>query len=250
MGRDIEKERNYYKFTAYKQRESYISTISHDLKIPVIAQMRALELLSEESLGKLNKEQKEMVDLTLESCKSVYEMLSNIIALYKYENRKFLLKKEIISISGIINDTIFDYDEIIKNKKIHTNISVPKIYKIFADKKQIKKAFNNIISYCLMSSNADSDFNIKISTQNNYIQIQFNFESSYSSKRKGANMFNSYCTPDEKLDKIGANLGLSLAKQIIEAHRGNIFITNENFNNCYIIEVPINYDEFTASTVT
>ncbi|MFQ8625398.1 MAG: hypothetical protein ACLSA2_02410 [Candidatus Gastranaerophilaceae bacterium] len=50
-----------------KQRETYIAVLNHDLKIPTLAQIRALELLSSENLGTLNKRQQELLDLTLDS---------------------------------------------------------------------------------------------------------------------------------------------------------------------------------------
>lgn len=52
-----------------KQRETYIAILNHDLKIPTLAQIRALELLSSENLGTLNKRQQELLDLTLDSCR-------------------------------------------------------------------------------------------------------------------------------------------------------------------------------------
>ena len=38
-----------------KQRETYIAILNHDLKIPTLAQIRALELLSSENLGSTSK---------------------------------------------------------------------------------------------------------------------------------------------------------------------------------------------------
>ena len=59
-------------------RESYISTLNHDLKIPAIAQMRALELLLNENTGSINAVQKEILTSTLESCRHMYDMLNSL----------------------------------------------------------------------------------------------------------------------------------------------------------------------------
>ena len=62
FGRNIDAERD-----AQKQRETYISTLSHDLKIPTLAQIRALELIVNEKMGKINDGQREILNLTLDS---------------------------------------------------------------------------------------------------------------------------------------------------------------------------------------
>ena len=63
-----------------------IETIKHDLKTPVIAQIRILDLLLVGHFGKLNKEQKDIISETLNSCKFIYKILSDIIYAYKLKN--------------------------------------------------------------------------------------------------------------------------------------------------------------------
>lgn len=89
---------------AFLQRESFISTINHDLKIPILAQIRALELLTEEKMGNLNNGQKELINLTLDSCRSMYEMLSEILTAYKYENKDIILDYENINILKFVEE--------------------------------------------------------------------------------------------------------------------------------------------------
>jgi hypothetical protein len=57
------------------QTENYKSILRHHIKTPVLAQIRALELLLKGNFGKLNKEQAEMLELTLNSCKHSYKII-------------------------------------------------------------------------------------------------------------------------------------------------------------------------------
>ena len=67
-------------------RNIFIETIKHDLKTPVIAQIRILDLLLVGRFGKLNKEQEDIICATLDSCKFMYKVLSDIIYSYKFKN--------------------------------------------------------------------------------------------------------------------------------------------------------------------
>ena len=62
-----------------EEKATYITILSHDLKIPTIAQIRALELLINGQFGELSKEQKEILRLILESCKGLYKVILTLL---------------------------------------------------------------------------------------------------------------------------------------------------------------------------
>ncbi len=228
---------------AKRLRDTYILTLNHDLKIPTIAQIRALELLLDESMGSINTVQKEIINSTLNSCRYMYEMLSTITTTYKYENEDFVLNKENFDILDLMSECFANVSKNLRNKKINLILhSSEKFFNIFADRVQLKKAFQNIIDYSASSAYEDTNIicEIKKSNFKNDIYVSFVFESPYVSCKKIQNMFNMYSTSAEKMDKVGSGLNLYLAKKIIEAHSGEIFVESNAKNfNCYNIKLPI-----------
>ena len=236
----MQKENFYekdYKIKAYKQRETFISTINHDLKIPALAQIRAMELLLSENLGILNQNQKEIVSLTLESCRAMYSMLSAILSSYKYENKDIILDLEDIDITKIISDCINANFSILQSKNINCKIfSDNKNLNVIADRIQIKKALINLINYCLSKTVNNSKFLCKTEKFNKNIVISLIFKNPFTDVEKMENMFNMYTTSAEKLDKVGTGLRLYLAKQIITAHKGTVsFDKTKSKNICSIV---------------
>ena len=51
------------------QRETFVASLSHDLKNPTIAQIRALELFLKGSFGNILPQQREIIEMVLDSCK-------------------------------------------------------------------------------------------------------------------------------------------------------------------------------------
>lgn len=72
--------------TAVGLKKDFIETIKHELKTPVLAQIRVLELLLSGHFGKLKFEQSEILKSTLNSCEYMYKIISDIIYTYKFEN--------------------------------------------------------------------------------------------------------------------------------------------------------------------
>ena len=68
------------------QKELFLATLTHDLKTPLQAQIKSLELLSNGNFGMINKSQKEIVDMIIESSVFMREMLYSVLLTYKYEN--------------------------------------------------------------------------------------------------------------------------------------------------------------------
>lgn len=227
---------------AKRQRDTYISTLNHDLKIPTIAQIRALELLLDESMGSINSAQKEIINSTLDSCRHMYEMLSTITSTYKYENKDFVLDIEKVEVLDLMYDCFASASKRLEDKNVKVILrSREMFYNIFADKTQLQKAFENLINYCISSAyeNTNVICEVKKSRDRENVFVSLVFESPYISFEKLQNMFNMYSTPSEKMDKVGSGLGLYLAKQIIEAHNGEITVeSNEKNFSTYNIKLP------------
>lgn len=223
-----------------KQRETYISTLNHDLKIPTLAQIHALQLLSEEKIGKINKKQREIINLTLESCTYMYDMLSTILSTYRYENQDISLCCEKIQMLKLIDECFNKSIKTLQNKNLNVRVSAQeKFFAISADKTQITKAFENLISYCISSAEENSQIICEIKKNNNNINLSLGFENPYATSNSIKNMFKKYTTSAEKFDKVGSSLELYLAKQIISAHNGTINIESKKANyNIYKIELP------------
>lgn len=225
---------------AFLQRESFMSAINHDLKIPVLAQIRALELLVNESMGRLNVGQKEIVNLTLDSCKSMYEMLSEILSAFKYQNKDFVLDFEYINIVKFVEKYFNKSNKVIKNKNIIVKLKNDSCYSVIkADIYQLNKAFEYIVNYCVTVAIPNSKFLCDIWDSEDYIHITLSFENPYFSKEKFENVIYNHI--QNRMDKVGSNLELFLAKQIISAHNGFIVSTNNKNINNYTITLPLIY---------
>ena len=223
---------------AFLQRESFISTISHDLKVPVLAQMRALELLIDGKMGKLNTNQEEIVNLTLDSCRSMYGMLSEILSAYKYENKNVILDFEHINVVKFIEKYFSVPNQILKNKRIKIFIKNESYYPIIkADKFQFEKAFGYIVNFCLSNAVSDSTLNCCIWDSEDNIHITLSFENPYFSQEKLETVFDNLS--QNRMDKVGSNLGVHLAKQIVSAHNGSIFSCSKKEQNEYTIILPL-----------
>ncbi len=214
-----------------KQRDNYIATLSHDLKTPILAQIRTLELFLKVNSKFLQNDQVELLNLMLDSNHYMYSMVENLVSSYKYENGEVNLLYENFNIMKLIENTIEKLSSEIQNSgigiKIESNIKNPIIN---ADKEQLRKVLENLIlnglSYNFKSSTITISVNEIYEHNTPQICVKFINNSPYMDQEKINNIFKKYVTHEDKFNRVGAGLGLYLYKQIIDAHKGNIFVTS------------------------
>ena len=74
-----------------REREEFVSMLTHDLKTPLTAVMGSVDLVRESRLGPINEEQKEYLDSATESCGEIVEMIDTLLDVYRFEFRKMSL---------------------------------------------------------------------------------------------------------------------------------------------------------------
>lgn len=219
VARDIDAEK-----TAAEQRETYVATLTHDLKTPTIAQIKALDLLLNNHMGPLNEEQREILLLTKDSCNFMYEMLSTLLSTYKYENGDYLLNIEQCDILSLVEESVNELESMLKEKNatIHIN-KEGSVFVTDCDRMQIKRVITNMLSNGISYAYDNSSIYVTIKQNENGIYFQTKNESPYINQETMDNLFKKYVSHAAKFNKIGVGLGLYLSKQIIDAHKGEIY---------------------------
>ena len=236
VARDINAEK-----TATEQRETYVATLTHDLKTPTIAQIKALDLLLNENMGPLNNEQKELLLLTKDSCNFMYEMLSTLLSTYKYENGDYVLNYEKCNIISIVEEVVNELDSIIKDKNVIIHINKKgDNFDTECDRMQIKRVITNIMGNAISYAYNDTEIIVNINQDENSISFDAKNKSAYINPETMENLFKKYVSHAAKFNKVGVGLGLYLSKQIIDAHNGNIYAKSfEDNHNIFGFVLPL-----------
>lgn len=208
-----------------KQRETFIATLSHDLKTPTIAQIRSLELLLREDFGSLNEEQRDMLNLTLDSCRYMYEMVTTVLSTYKYESGEVNLNLKDTNIQELTQECCNEIKHLLKEKNltIRTNTENLSNNILIVDKVQIKRVITNFLSNALSYAYDNSEIVITMENdrKNNFI-FKLKSKSPYIEPELMKTLFKKYTTHASKFNKVGDGLGLYLAKQIVTLHGGKV----------------------------
>jgi PAS domain S-box-containing protein len=74
-----------------REREDFVSMLSHDLKNPITSIVGSLDLVREGRLGPINKDQQEFIEAAEESCSEMVEMINSLLDIHKFEAGRMIM---------------------------------------------------------------------------------------------------------------------------------------------------------------
>ncbi len=222
------------------QKETFVATLTHDLKTPVRAQTRALEMLLEEKFGKINPAQAEIINETLNSNKYMGGMLDNLLSTYKYENGNVTINKQETDINSLISSCCSELKHLVEEKKHNIEFKFSE-EKLFApvDSLEIKRVFINLISNAVTYTDEKGKISILTKKENGKAIISFTDTGKGLSEGEKNSLFNKYTSYSRRFRQVGTGLGLYLSKKIIESHSGSIIVNSkEGQGSCFTVSLP------------
>lgn len=217
--------------TTYKEldfaKTNFIATVSHELKTPISSIKMSLQLLENEQIGKLNEEQKNLIDSINDDADRLLKITSELLNMTQVESGNIHLSilpsdpKEILSYAVSALKTQAD------QKQITFEVSCPDdVPKIYADKEKTAWVLMNLISNAIRYSYDNSNIYLTIQHTSNQVQISVRDTGQGIAPQYKDKIFNRYFrVPGTK--KEGTGLGLAICKEFMEAQGGKITVESE-----------------------
>ena len=124
-------------------KEDFVATLTHDLKVPIIAETNMIELFLSESFGPISEKQKLALKNMQVSNKELLELVQIVLDTYKIG--RLTLYKENIMLKGFISEIIEEMKPIAKKSRNELQFILDRDIRVFADSFQLKRLIKNII---------------------------------------------------------------------------------------------------------
>jgi signal transduction histidine kinase len=210
-----------------KMKNSILSTLSHELNTPLAMIKTSSEIVLEERPGKLNKTQKDFLNIILSNSLRLIKFISNILIQIKIEHTWLKLKIKPVDIRPVIKNTISSIKPILDQKEQAIRYSFPNLLsKAFADENWIQQVVINLIHNASKNIDKKGIIVISINENDKFIVVSVMDNGCGIENTDKLRVFAEYYQSDDIFsDKIeGIGLGLTIVKHVIEKHKGKIYI--------------------------
>jgi len=224
---------------AEKQKKFTVDA-AHELKTPLTAMKTNLEVnLRDKNLDL--KKAKTVLEGTINDIDSLTLLTNSLILQSKYQNYKNG-KRDSINLKESAQNVIAKLEPIAKEKKIKINLDADEI-KTRGDENFVRELLTILVDNAIKFSKKEGKIEISIKAKNNWAQISVKDNGIGIDEKDIPYIFDRFYKADtsrSKNEAPGFGLGLSIAKEIVEAHKGKISVKSKKGTGTeFLIKLPL-----------
>lgn len=204
-------------------REDYMAALAHDLKVPIIGALRALEALQDPRLGTLETLQTEIVRKLLESHNEIYLMIQNLLDVLRLESNEQDLILLVTDVTRLTDKAVHDMVHLAQLKDLELLFFGQQEYKACVDSENLRKVIQNLVGNAIKYTPPGG--RIEVTTE----PLEKSWRLSIKDNGEGISqdilerLFERFTNGAQyRRPSPGFGLGLFLCKKIIEGHGGTI----------------------------
>ena len=221
-------------------KEDFVATLTHDLKVPIVAEANIVEFLLEGKFGEITEKQKVALQNMQVSNKELIDLVQILLETYKIKEHGIKLLKETIVLDPFIEGIVAEMQPIANKSGITINFNPERALTVNADPIQLNRVIKNLISNAISHSNTKECIDVKTGEQKGFITISVIDYGQGISQEEIKMIFNKYYSAAKKFRKIGTGLGLYLSQQIALSHGGEITVdSEENVRTEFCVKLPV-----------
>ena len=210
-----------------KFQQKFLSNISHDFRSPLTSIKGYLEAIQDGTIPP------EMLDkyigIMLFETERLTKLTSNILTLNELDPKSVRLDISTFDLNSIIRHTVETFEGTCKKKGIKFNITYANsVQNVKADKGRIQQVIYNLIDNAIKFSKENSYIYITVKEKGEKAQISIKDTGCGIAKEDIDKIWDRFYKSDSSRgrDKKGSGLGLSITKEVIQAHGENIDVVS------------------------
>jgi PAS domain S-box-containing protein len=209
-----------------RERKNILPMFAHDMKNPVITVSGFLSRLLSGKAGQLTEPQLNYLHIMKDELTKVEDLISDFLEFSRFEATQYRPLKSAFNIEGLINNQIERIRPEADKKDIRISFEYPEnfIPVISVDGKMIERVIVNLFDNAIKYSPSNSSIMVKLADWNLEVLVQVIDVGIGISEEHLPYIFDAFYRVSR--DSEGSGLGLSIAKAIIDAHGGKIWVNS------------------------
>ena len=207
------------------QRENFVSCLTHDLRTPLIAANRMLDLIAQEAFGDITSEQEEVIGHIVSSNDNMLKMLNTLLETHHYELGQKILSFIPVNLQQLITEVIIELEPLAQEKGLELQYDVEKeVAHIKGDRLELRRVVTNLIGNAIKFTDTGS-VKVSLSQNESGVLVQVEDTGIGISPQEQQTIFQRYHQGNHR--RSGKGLGLYLCQQIINAHQGKLKVRSQ-----------------------
>ena len=212
-----------------QMKDDFVSLASHELRTPLTSIVGYVDLILGEDVGKINKEQKEFLEIISQNAQRLEALINDVLDIEKIESGRIKLKREKVNLIELVEASVSTFKVMAENKnlKLEKEIKAPEL-EVLGDSNRLSQVLSNLLSNAIRYT---KEGRVKVTAQAKGRFASVTVEDTGLGMRQEdlRNIFSRFFRSEDSYVKktTGSGLGLSIAKATIERHNGDMKVESK-----------------------
>lgn len=210
------------------ERREFVSNVSHELRTPLTTMRSYLDALAD---GAWQNEEiaPKFLGVTQNETERMIRLVNDLLKLSRMDSKEYELNKEWVEFNRFFNAVIerFEFSKS-QNVRFTRNLYSSSLF-VEIDTDKLTQVLDNIISNALKYSPDGGEVRFGVTVSGDYIKVMISDDGMGIPKSNVNRIFDRFYRADRARSRAlgGTGLGLAIAKEMIVAHKGDIWAQSE-----------------------
>lgn len=212
-------------------KSGLLSTVSHELKTPLTSVRMGIHLLLEERVGALTPKQQELLMAAGEDADRLHKIVENLLDLGRMESGRVRLDIRPMPVRQVVSQSAEPLEASFQDKGVALKVDLPDdVPDVLADEARIGHVLTNLLTNALKYTNAGGEVTVSAAGDGNTVRFSVQDNGRGIPEQYLGRIFERFFRVPGQAGQAGqggAGLGLAIAKEIVDAHGGRIWVQSK-----------------------
>ncbi len=203
-------------------KNDLVATVAHEFRTPLTSLRMAIHLCADEVVGPLNEKQADLLHAARQDCERLQNIVDDLLDLSSIQSGRLELQVRSVSVAQLLDTVVGAQEFAAEQKAIHLQTSIaPGVERLELDPDRIVLVLSNLLTNAIRHTARGGRVELRVERSEGAARFEVIDPGEGIPPEYQKRVFEKFFqVPGRKSG--GAGLGLSIAREIVEAHGGEI----------------------------
>ncbi len=218
----------------------FVSNVAHEFRAPLGVFKGALDNLADGLYGPLSKDQEEPVVMCQRELNRLVRLVRDLLELARIESGKLKLAQQELVLQELLKPAGQMFQGVAKERGLSLSVELPdEPVRVTGDSDRLQQVFVNLLGNAIKYTDVGS-IKLRLTTDKTNCRVELSDTGRGIAAADLERVFDKFERVGAQTEE-GSGLGLPIAKDIVELHRGRIWVESQlGQGSHFFIELPVN----------
>jgi heavy metal sensor kinase len=225
---------------AFQRERRFLADASHELRSPLANIRGTIEVALRRARS--GDEYREALAVSLAEVERLSRLVNDLLRLSRADTGQLPFTFTPCQLAAVVEDAVRAHASRAGERSVRLTLDTPEPVEVWGDTDRLREVIDNLVDNALRHTPPGSTVAVSVRREGGHARVSVHDSGPGLSPEEQAHVFDRFYRADGSRARHsgGMGLGLSIAKAIVEAHRGQLSVRSVPGEGCsFLVELPM-----------